>query len=384
VLVRLRPTATGFVTGAACTVLGPLAWWLGYPELAVLAAGGLLALAAATAHALLVGSGPVVRREIAPATAVRDEPAVAVLTLTNTGRRPWPAAVAAETCGTTRQPVTLPRLAGGGTGQVSYRLPTARRGPLPIGPLWMERADPLGLVRRLWTAGGSTALLIRPRVFPVSLPAAARVGQLDGPEVAGWGVVTFDHLREYALGDDLRRVHWRSSAHTGSLLVKEFVDAGTTSVTVLLDRRPGRYPDTDAFELAVDAAASVAVSAAARGLPVRLLSTAGPLVTGGGQPGPDALLDALARVRPDAAGTLAGPLADAPAGGIMVLVTGGLCATAELTALAPLCHRHRPAVALRAGDGADQAPALAGLLVLDAPDRTAATTLLRRLGDPPC
>jgi uncharacterized protein (DUF58 family) len=74
------------------------------------------------------------------------------------------------------------------------------------------------------------------------------------------GTITFDSLREYVVGDELRRVHWRSSAKVGQLMVREQLDTSEPTIVVLLDdrgRASGRRTDAESFESACEAAASI-------------------------------------------------------------------------------------------------------------------------------
>ena len=115
--------------------------------------------------------------------------------------------------------------------------------------------------------------------------------------------MTFHSLREYTLGDDIRRVHWRSSARTGTLMVKEHVDTSLPSTVVILDTCAAHYVD-DLFEDAVDVAASVVAASQGRNFPVRFMTTSGTtLFVRAGQRGQE-LRDLLASVSPDDAGAL--------------------------------------------------------------------------------
>jgi uncharacterized protein (DUF58 family) len=116
--------------------------------------------------------------------------------------------------------------------------------------------------------------------------------------------------REYRPGDDVRRVHWRSTARRGELMVRQDEQPHQRRGVVVLDRRPGAWSDDDGFERAVTAAASLAVSLHDAGAAVRLelggeRSPAGPLgrepvlealavVTTAGAPGEDAAADPAA------------------------------------------------------------------------------------------
>lgn len=100
---------------------------------------------------------------------------------------------------------------------------------------------------------------------------------LEGPtsDTADDGTLTFHSLREYVLGDDLRRVHWRSTARSGRLMVRRMIDVSLPTTTVVLDTSRDSYRDPEAFETAVDVAASVAGAAVLNHFPIRILTSAG-------------------------------------------------------------------------------------------------------------
>ncbi|MFB4264813.1 DUF58 domain-containing protein [Nonomuraea sp. GTA35] len=306
-------TPLGWGTLAGVVVLYAAGFALSYPEPVVLATGALLALAAA-----LAWTAPrprlEVRREVTPVKVPRGDAAVAVLSVTNLGRRGLSGLRAQDRIGSSEHTVDLPRLPKGAVRTVSYPLPTDTRGEIPVGPLVLVRADPFGLTRRLREYGRPVTLLVRPRTVALPVPPSGKAHHLEGPasDNAPAGTVTFHTLREYVLGDDLRHVHWRSSARTGTLMVRQFIDASLPTTTVLLDTRGLTEP-------AVDAAASAAVAAARAGFPVRVLTGDGPLPDT--KTDPEAVLDRLALVRPGTAGVTEA-LRTARGGGSLVLVTG--------------------------------------------------------------
>ncbi|PZG42609.1 hypothetical protein C1I98_19595 [Spongiactinospora gelatinilytica] len=101
----------------------------------------------------------------------------------------------------------------------------------------------------------------------------------------------------------MRHVHWRSSARTGTLMVRQLVDASLPGTTVVLDTREGAYASAQLFETAVDAAASVAVAAAGAGFPVKVVTGRGLLAeVKGGPADAKAILDRLATVTPGESG----------------------------------------------------------------------------------
>ncbi|WP_228010401.1 DUF58 domain-containing protein [Nonomuraea phyllanthi] len=305
----LTPLGWGTLAGSA--VLYAAGFALGYPEPVVLATGGLLALALS-----LAWTAPKprleVRREVTPLKVPRGEAAVAVLNVTNLGRRALSGLRAQDRIGASEHTVDLPRLPKGGARTVSYPLPTDVRGEIPVGPLLLVRADPFGLTRRVREYGSPVTLLVRPRTVALPVPPSGRAHHLEGPtsDNAPSGTVTFHTLREYVVGDDLRHVHWRSSARTGTLMVRQLIDASLPTTTVVLDTR-------DLTEQAVDAAASVALAAARAGFPVRLITGEGSVPD---IKDPESVLDRLALVRAGTAGVTE-PMRVARGGGSLALVT---------------------------------------------------------------
>jgi len=192
---------------------------------------------------------------------------------------------------------------------VGYTLHPARRGRWPLGPLLTTRTDAFGLVRTTQPLGAPTRVAVRPRT--VQLPTRTRVlGDVDHIATGARLASTDDSvLREYVSGDDPRRVHWAGSARQGRLMVRADESAGVRPVTVLLDcsllappvdARGGPWPTQRGIrhledgELAVELAASVAVSFLEAGHPARLVSTGSPALpfAPGARTGRSAILDA--------------------------------------------------------------------------------------------
>lgn len=318
-------TRLGWGIVATSVVLYVAGAWLGYREPVVLAVGGVLAVIVALLWTLPRPHLEVVR-EVAPLKVERGESASGVLHVTNTGRVRRSGLRAQDACGAGAIDVEVPTLRPGATGSVTYALPTGRRGQIPVGPLLLVRADPFGLARRVREYGETQTLLVRPKTVGLPLLPSGRNHHLEGPttDTAPAGTVTFHALREYVVGDDLRHVHWRSSARTGTLMVRQLVDASLPQTTIVIDTDQGAYPDPDDFELAVDAAASVAAGAAGLSFPVRVLTGEGPLVeTRGGPHDVDYLLDRLARlVARDVPHEALDVAKRVRAGGSLVVLTG--------------------------------------------------------------
>jgi uncharacterized protein (DUF58 family) len=357
---------------AICTALLFVGGWaLGYPELAVLGAAGALALAVGLGL-VVRRTALVVRRELVPDRVTRGEPAVASLQVRNVARLPSPRLTAVDPCGPGQASVTLSRLRPGASNEVTYRLPTNRRGAFQVGPLQVHRSDPLGLWRR-WQRFDQPAILrVHPMVQWIRVIPSGRRLHLDGPQVdnAPRGTVTFDALREYVAGDDQRHVHWRSSVRLGTLMVRVHVDPSLPRTTLLLDTRRALYPE-DAFEDAVDVAASIAVAAARERYPLRLRTTCGQAVDcQGRREDGRVLLDRLAGVELAGYGGFdeIGSLVAGQHGGTLVAVTGR-CHAGDLASVALVRSRFERVVVVRIGASQNEArPPMSGLVLLDCTD----------------
>ncbi|MFI0349013.1 DUF58 domain-containing protein [Actinomadura sp. 9N407] len=372
-------TPLGWGTAVVSASLYAAGWWLGYPEPAMLAVAGLVAVAGALLWSLPSPKLDV-SREIAPLKVGRGEPAVGVLHVINAGRAGVRGLTAHDAAGSTAVAVDIPRLRPGGKRTVTYRLPTDRRGEIPVGPLRLVRADPLRLARRVREYGTPQTLLVRPKTVRLALLASGRAYHLDGPtsDKSPAGTATFHALREYVIGDEMRHIHWKSSARTGTLMVRQLVDASLPTTTVVLEARPGVWGDPDDFELAVDAAASVAVGAAAANFPVRVLTGNGPVAdTRGGPDDIEVLLDRLTVI-----GMEEGPRSTVDAvrrvraGGSLIVVTPG---GADLGRIAAVRTRFDRVVVLRVRPR-ESASAPPGVRLVDVDDLDGLASAWNHLG----
>ncbi|MFG1696187.1 DUF58 domain-containing protein [Nonomuraea sp. NPDC049309] len=362
-------TRAGWGLAAASALVYAAGAPLGYGQAAVLAVTGLAAVGAGALWTVR-GARLEVRREVTPVKVTRGEPAVAVLHVRNAGRWRHAGLVARDTCRDTTVTVDVPSLGRRAARTMSYRLPTGRRGRAQVGPLLLDRGDPFGLARRSIAYGRADVLLVRPRTVPLRPLHSGRRRHLDGlaSRSAPAGASSFNGLREYVVGDELRHVHWRSTARTGTLMVKELTDVNLPDTVVVLDTRASSYEGDDEFELAVDIAASAACAVTRDRFPVRVLTGDGELVHAKGGPGEDEeVLDRLALVeRSDGAEPPRHALRQAGAGGALVLVSGDHAALADAAALR---RRFDRVLFVRAGAPAgDGGPRPAGVTVIEAAD----------------
>ncbi|WP_250291957.1 DUF58 domain-containing protein [Frankia sp. CiP1_Cm_nod1] len=201
----------------------------------------------------------------------------------------------------------LDRVEPGGARYFTYQLRPRLRGRYLIGPMAIRITDPFGLCELTRTFRSRDELVVTPPVetLPASRPGRQiTIGDLrqrDRPTMGTDDFVT----RPYQAGDDLRRIHWRTSARAGELMVRREESSRPASATVLLDTRSAAWAGqgpASSFEWAVSAAGSVAAHLTESGHLVDLICdgslAAAPAAGGPRKPtrSTTALLDALAVV----------------------------------------------------------------------------------------
>ena len=273
-LTRAGWTVAGIAAGML--VAGRL---LGAVELYVLGgvAGALLLLSA-----LWTGLARLrvdVTRQLHPPRVHAGSPSRVDLRVENLGRRRSPVlGLLDAVSGTRGAQLAVGPLGPGDTASAAYRLPTERRGILRVGPLEVVMADAFGLTRLTLPATGVTELTVYPHVDEVPpIPLAGGDDPMAGaehPDVLRRSGDDFYALRPYVVGDDLRRVHWPSTARHDDLMVRQDELPWQGRATVLLDLRT-TTTDPDGLELAISAAASLVTASARRQDLIRLVTSDG-------------------------------------------------------------------------------------------------------------
>jgi uncharacterized protein (DUF58 family) len=215
----------------------------------------------------------------------------------------------------TRPRLVLERLGRRQTSAVAYTVRADVRGHYELGPLVVRLTDPFGLCELTRAFPTVDRLVVIPRVQ--SLPQVRMAGEFAGAGTSRSRSVAVHGeddaaTREYRHGDDLRRVHWRSTARTGELMVRREEQPWESRATVVLDTRAlahrGEGP-TASFEWAVSAVASIHAHLRANGYRLRLVTDAGVDVDATEADGMGMVLDQLAEVRLSQRGGIA-PLVD--------------------------------------------------------------------------
>jgi uncharacterized protein (DUF58 family) len=292
-------------------------------------------------------------RQIVPARVPAGQAAQVTIQLDNVTRLPTGLLLAEDTIPYalgTRPRFVLDRIEAGGSRRISYRLQSDRRGKFAVGPLYVRVADAFGLVRLGRSVALPGTLVVTPAITALPWTAFGGAWLREGGTRASTAAAAGEDdvvPRAYRDGDDLRRVHWRSTARYGELMVRREEQRWRNRAVLFLDSRAsahgGRGPSSS-FEYAVSAAASIGVHLAREGIDGEFVTDTGPVSASG--PFEDVLLDALAVIRPSRQSTLALGLAGQHATtGLLVAVLGHI-SQEEARRLASARHSAGAALAL--------------------------------------
>jgi uncharacterized protein (DUF58 family) len=233
----------------------------------------------------------------------------------------------------------LDKIERNGSRELTYSLRSDLRGRFEIGPLQVRVADSFGLVELTRSLSGRTTFVVTPRVVPLARTVISRswAGEGEGRSRLASTAGEDDVIpRAYRDGDELRRVHWRSTARYGELMVRREEQRWRNRATILLDSRAVAHQGNGAgssFEAAVSAAASLGVHVAQEGLTGQFITDSE--VVRGGPFFEDVLLDSLSVIRPSARRTLDKALKELRASGAGVIIAvAGLLTVAEARELA--------------------------------------------------
>jgi len=244
----------------------------------------------------------------------------------------------------------LDEIEAGGHRELSYQIRSDARGKFTIGPLRVRVADAFGLVEISRSFSATSTLVVTPRIFPLPRASAQSswLGEGDG------GMRTISAIgeddaapRQYQDGDGLHRVHWRSTARYGELMVRREEHQWRNSASVFLDTRRSAHTGsgpTSTFEFAVSAAASIGAHLSGEGFRARLITDAGEIAPRGTFQ--DTLLDMLAVITPSHATSFGTGTSElARAGGQLIAVVGRLSVD-DARQLAASRRGNAPAMAL--------------------------------------
>lgn len=251
----------GFTTRASCLLAAGLTAvlcgvLLGETDLL---RAGVLAAAIPVAAAVVVHRSRVRvanRRSVEPGRAAAGQSVTAHLTITNRSLLPTGALMLEDQLPDRfvgRARFVLDSLGSHEVRTVSYRMPNLGRGRYRAGPLRIRLSDPFHMIDLTRSFTSTTEFLVTPvidQLPPVEPPRTDELGDGSGSHSIGSHGADDASTREYRIGDDLRKIHWRSSARTGALMVRQEERPWRAQTTVLLDLRAESHsvaPD-DAME----------------------------------------------------------------------------------------------------------------------------------------
>ena len=223
-------------------------------------------------------------RSVNPTRVSLGKPTRVTLRLENTGRLPSNLILVEDQVPYvlgTRPRFVLDEVGPRWRREISYTVRSDVRGRFTLGPLRLRISDPFGLIELTRGFHARNTLTVTPEVHP--LPSGNLSGEWSGTgdnrprafAAAGAEDVT---VREYRDGDDLRRVHWPSSARLGELMVRREEQPFQSRATLIIDTRASAHRGNgpaSSFEWMVTAAASIGVHLASQGYALRLVSESG-------------------------------------------------------------------------------------------------------------
>lgn len=272
--------------------------------------------------------------DLARARVVVGERAVGALTLANPGTRAILPSRVVLPVGGGRGEFGIQRLAPGEKSEELFAIPTQRRGVVKVGPVSVVRGDPLGLFERAHRRDDPVDLFVHPQTVLFGGQSLGFLRDLEGLPATDLSRddVSFHALNEYQPGDDLRHVHWRSTARTGVMMVRQFEETRRSHFVIGLSRSSGDYAAEQDFELGISIAGSIGLRALRDSQRVEVRVQGRELRAGTGKQ----LLDSLSAVesskpREGSISDLSGVIAATmPLASVVVLVCGSKVSNEEL------------------------------------------------------
>lgn len=235
---------------------------LGWKELLVIGIAGALLLLAAIVF--IVGRNRYrIVLDLAYTRVVVGERALGRIEIHSASQKPLLPATIEVPVGRALASFHLPRMRPGDVHEDVFVIPTSRRAVLQVGPVRSVRGDPIGLLRRQvkWTE--PVELYVHPKTVQLDETAPGLIRDLEGITTRDLtnSDIAFHALRDYVAGDDRRYIHWKSSARTGQLMVRQFEQTRRSVLALGLSTSPDDYADAHEFETAISVLGSVGLQA---------------------------------------------------------------------------------------------------------------------------
>jgi hypothetical protein len=323
--------------------------------------------------------------ELNPRRVVAGDRALGRMEVVNTGTRPVLPTRMELPVGTGLAEFMVPRLAAGGETEELFAVPTARRALILAGPALSVRGDQLGLLRRTTEWTGQVELFVHPKTTRLVATARGLVRDLEGQttKVITDSDLAFHALRTYEPGDDIRNVHWRTSARTGQLMVRQYQETRRSQLLLVFDAETSHFASDEEFELGVSVMASVGCQVIREETEIDAIwqQQAIRTVT------PTALLDDSCRIQqvdgmhPTLRDFVRQSTLRLASPSLVVFVVGSALSAAELRAAGTLYGTDTEAVAVRVDvAGEPRLSRLGGMMLATVSDLSELPALLKRVG----
>ena len=260
------------VTVAAAFLVGYQAGWT---ELVAIAWAGTVLILAALAY-LIGRTSYAVSLGMGADRAVVGDLVEGTVTALNPARRRLPGSSLEVPVGGETTVFAMPGLRPGGKHTERFTIPTGRRGVVEVGPVRTVRADPIGLVRKERVRAETMHVVVHPRTISIPSMSTGLIRDLEGNPTRDLTTndVSFNALREYVAGDERRSIHWKSTAKTGTLMVRQFEETRRSHLMVVLSLLDGECATADEFEMVVSVAGSLGARAIRDGRTVSVVVSA--------------------------------------------------------------------------------------------------------------
>jgi uncharacterized protein (DUF58 family) len=168
----------------------------------------------------------------------------------------------------------VPLLRPGHTVSQPLEIPGLRRGVVVVGPATTVRSDPVGLFRREHAFADEHEVYVHPRTVTLPSTSSGLIRDLEGSATRRTvdADMSFHAIRPYVSGDSRRHIHWKSTAKTGRLMVRQYEESRRSHMAIVLGVARPEFADDDEFELAVSCAASLGLRAVRESRDVALVT----------------------------------------------------------------------------------------------------------------
>jgi uncharacterized protein (DUF58 family) len=294
--------------------------------------------------------------ELQPPRVVAGERALGRLVVTNAGTSASTPSRLELPVGAGLAEFIVPSLAPDEEHEELFAVPTNRRAVIVAGPAVSVRGDQLGLLRRTVRWTDPVELFVHPGTARLRPSAAGLVRDLEGEvtKTITNNDISFHALRAYEPGDALRNVHWRTSARTGQLMVRQYEETRRSQLILVQSTEGEHYASDDEFELAVSVLASLGVQVIRDATRLAVVTESLALRTAT----PTALLDDTSRIQtvrrafPGIRDFVREATKRLPPPSVVITVGGSLLPVADLRSIETLFGADTEVIAFRAELGA--------------------------------